>query len=238
MRHSGFLLFVFIIGLLFWAVWYLPARVLTQRVSPQTLAGVPLVLDGPAGTAWHGQASWHWRNHAGRVDWQWCWHDWHPGVELTLTGSGLKASGWVWAWGSTLDMENLELSVPLALVLDGQPQVSAEGSVSGRIGKLKLSAGRPVALDGQLHYGGGNGRWHQRTAVLPEMDVHLTMQKDVAEAAVTNKSGVQLVLGSIDAKGIGQLLIYRSFAQAVGVGDGKGMSTDVIFKASQPLLAH
>lgn len=233
--RSGLLLTVFLLSLLCWVVWYLPAQVLVARLPAINAGGAPLVLDQAAGRAWAGNAAWHWRGHEGNIDWRLRWHGLTPGVDVVLRGAGLDVAGWLAAGRQRLQASQLRLTLPLALVLEGQQGVAADGDVTGRIESLSWQAGRIDALKGQLHYAGGNGTWQRQSATLPAMDARLFMDGKVARVQVTDAQQQQLASASVDEKQMLQLQVYRAFAEAVGMSEGKGSSTDVILKLGQPL---
>lgn len=235
--RSGLLLAVFILSLLCWVVWYLPARVLVQRLPAIHAGGAPLTLDQANGRAWAGQSRWHWRGHAGSVSWTLRWHGLTPGVDVVINGAGLDVAGWLSAGSDNLQVAQLRLLLPLALVLEGQSGVAADGEVTGRIDTLVWQNNRIDALKGQLHYGGGNGRWQQQSASLPAMDARLFMDGKLARATVTDAQQQQLASASVDDKQMLQLKVYRAFAVALGMSEGKGSSSDVILKLGQPLAA-
>lgn len=235
--RPGLLLTVFILSLLCWVIYYLPARVLVARLPALHAGGAPLQLDQANGSVWQAEAAWHWRGHDGQVSWKLRWHGLTPGVDVKVNGSGLDVAGWIAGNSHRLQLDGLRLTLPLALVLDGQRDVAADGVVSGRIASLLWQEGRIDALKGQLHYTGGNGRWRRQSAVLPVMDAQLSMTGKLAQVKVTDANRVQLASVSVDAKQQLQLQVYRAFADAVGMSEGKGNSQDVILKLTQPLAS-
>lgn len=238
MRHPWLLLFVFIVSLLCWSLYYLPASVVVGQLSSRVQAmQLPVSLNQAAGTAWQGSAKWHWRGQQGRLNWQVDWHGTTPGLRLAVNGSDLKLSGWIGGWSQQqLVARHIKLMLPLPLLLQGQRQLQAEGRLSGQIARLRLNDGMPVALEGKLFYSGGSGRWRRQTALVPAMHARLYMQQNEAHLAVTDDRQQPLAAAYIDTEGVGHLQVYRAYAEAVGMSQGEGSSEDVVLSLSRPLI--
>lgn len=234
-KRSLLLLLVFVVGLAFWLVWYLPASVVVKRLPAMVVAGATLNLDDAVGRSWDGSADWRWRGHVGELTWRLNWHGWTPGVDVTLRGAGLNVSGWVTAGDNRFKARQLKLQLPLALLLDGQPAVSAGGVVGGQIATLAIAEGHITALKGTLHYTGGNGRWLRQSAILPAMQAQLSMQGDTAQLRITNTHKELLAQASVDAQQMAKLQIFRAFAVAVGMSNGAGNNSDAIMTLGQQL---
>lgn len=235
LKRSLLLLLVFVMALVFWLVWYLPASVVVKRLPQLVVAGASLKLDNAVGRSWKGNVDWRWRAHAGELSWQLNWHGWTPGVDVTLRGPGLHASGWLTAGDHRIKVQQLNLQLPLALLLEGQPAVNAGGEVSGRIATLAIADGKFTALKGKLHYTGGNGRWLQQSAVLPAMQARLFMQRNIATVRVNNMQGDLLAQAAVNAQQMAKLKIFPAFAVAVGMSAGGGSNSHAIMTLGQQL---
>lgn len=231
--HTGLLIAVFLLSLVGWALYYLPAQVVVSRVPTLQLAGSTLTVNASGGRAWQGQARWHWQHFVGDVSWQLDWHGLTPGVDITLTGpNGLRVQGWLTSNGGEFRADQLQLALPLSVVLAGQPQLAATGSVQGRIQQFHWHNGIK-ALQGKLYYTGGSGHWRNQAAVLPVMNAKLAMQQDTAVVLVTDSHQGVLAKASLDANNRGEVKVYRRYAEAVGLASGSGSSNAVIFKMSR-----
>lgn len=231
--RAGLLLVVFLLSLLFWAVWYLPARVLVTRLPVIEVAGAPLVWTHPAGTVWHGQTGWQWRGYNGVLAWGLKFHGLMPGVDLDIAGGDLRAAGWLTAGKHHLSLSQWRLNLPLDLMLAANPGVVASGSISGRLDTLVYASGAVTDLKGQLSYPGGAGHWQQQAGNLPAMQGILSMEGATVLLKVNNSQGLLLARATLDPQALGKVEIYRRLAEDMNLSEGKGSSQDAIFRASQ-----
>lgn len=233
--RSGLLLVVFLVSLLFWVVWYLPARVLIARLPALQPGGASLQLTAAEGTLWHGQSHWQWRDQQGRLGWDVRFHGLTPGLDLRIDGDGLKLAGWLAPGRHSFELSGWRIELPLSLALAAAPGVAADGSISGQLETLVYQTGRIQDLKGRLSWPGGAGRWQRQSATLPAMQAALGMEGGTAVALLSNQQQQLLARVSLDEQLLGKVEIYRRLAQDMHLSEGKGSSADVIFRASQPL---
>lgn len=233
--RSGLLLVVFLVSLLFWVVWYLPAQVLVSRLPALQPGGTTLQLTAAEGTLWHGQSHWQWRDQQGSLGWDVRFHGLTPGLDLRVGGDDLRLAGWLALGRHSLELSGWRIELPLSLALAAAPDLAADGSISGQLETLIYQAGRVLDLKGRLSYPGGAGRWQRQSATLPAMQAKLGMEGGTAVAILSNQQQQLLARASLDEQSLGKVEIHRQLAEDMHLSEGKGSSEDVIFRASQSL---
>lgn len=231
------LLIIFVVALVVLLIWYMPARIaisqLNQVLDEEQIA---VDLDQATGRAWDGQARWSWQANQGNIGWHLDWRDWSPGVAFSVSGNDLKVTGWGSGNASEFILDNVRLQLPLVLLLTGQTEVQATGSVHGIIKTLVFANNQVRALDGTLDYAGGEGRWKNERATLPPMNARLYKEKTVARIDISDENQQTLAKATLATNGMGTLKVLRAYAEAVGMSEGRGNLTDVILKFEQPVI--
>lgn len=223
----------FLLSLLGFLAWLMPAAFVVERLPELRPAGHPLTLTSTTGRWWQGQSDWRWQDQGGELDWNLDWHGLVPGVTFKLASQEARAAGWLGAdWGDW-QLEQVRLSLPVPLVAEHLPQGSATGQVDATVIQARLSDNRINDLQGTLEYGGGTVSWGDESATIPKLDGRLVMEKDTPVLTVTDPEKSQLLHASLE-EGRFQLQVMRAWPQLLGVSQG-GNPSDVVFRMSQPV---
>lgn len=220
-------------SVLVWAVWLMPAKPVLGPIDGIMLGQAPLKVSRIDGRLWDGSFRWQWQQLAGGLRWRVDWRGLVPGVELFVSGD-VVASGWLGGGSGALDIRNLDAAVPLAPLIAGMPNISAQGTLSIRGLSLRWTRSGPVAAEGSLGYSGGDVSWAAgQGATLPPLHGMLRQQGDAALAEVYSPEGTLLADGRLDGGSAG-LRVYRSWPALLGVSQG-GNAADIVFETSQQL---
>ena len=222
-----------LLSVLVWVVWLIPAKPLLEPVDGVMLGQQPLRLARIEGRVWDGSARWQWQRLSGSLRWQVDWRGLTPGVELFITGD-IVASGWLGSAAGGVDLRNVDVAAPLAPLIAGMPNVSAEGNVSLRSVSFKWTDNGPAGAQGSLGYTGGYVSWAaEQGATLPALEGMLRQDGEAAVAEVYSPAGELLADGSLDRDNA-RLRVYRAWPALLGFSQG-GSASDVAFETSQQL---
>lgn len=227
---------VLLLAVLAWGIWLIPAKIVLERLDGIALGPAELRVTRIDGRLWQGGARWQWQQLSGAVRWRADWRGLVPGVALNATGD-IVASGWLGSAGGNIDARGIDLAVPLAPLVDGLPNITADGTVSVRDLSLKWTDAGPMAAEGNLAYSGGDVSWAAgQGATLPSLQGTLLQDGEAALAQVYSPEGTLLADARLDTQ-YAQLRVYRAWPALLGVSQG-GSLTDVVFETSQQLTAQ
>lgn len=234
MPRLSVLISVFLVSLLGWSLWLLPAAPVIHALGQPRLAGAPLLLSDAGGSVWDGQVSWRWQRQHGRVSWRVDWHGLTPGLYLKAQGGDGSLSGWFGVWPGRLEAGDVKLDVAVAPIAALIPRGGADGRVSGDISRCVWQDNSITALAGKLRYSGGGINWgNNGHATVPALDGRLFMKDGGAHGQVTGPK--QRVLADASLKqGQLHLRVFRAWPMLLGVSQG-GAAGDVVFQVSRPL---
>ncbi|MDF1630848.1 MAG: hypothetical protein P1U78_13705 [Alcanivoracaceae bacterium] len=223
-----------LLSVLVWVVWLIPAKPLVGPIDGVMLGQAPLRVARVEGRLWDGGASWQWQQLRGGLRWQVEWRGLVPGLEFSLTGD-IVASGWLGSGGSGVDLRNVDLAAPLAPLIAGMPNISAEGNLSLRELSLQWSDKGPAGAQGNLGYTGGYVSWAaDQGATLPPLQGTLRQEGAAAVVEVYSPEGELLADGALDRDNA-RLRVYRAWPALLGFSQG-GSASDVVFETSQQLV--
>ena len=237
MPRKWILALLFVVSLVLFLAVLMPAAVLVERVPALRPGGAPLLLESPRGPWWAGQVNWRWQKLQGVLEWQLDWHGLTPGLMLsarTSQGDDARIRGWIGGAGQQdWSVEQLRLTLPVALVAERVPQGDADGRVDATIMALSVSGGQIEEAQATLQYSGGTVTWGRNgSATVPVLEGRVSMEGDVPSLQVTDPEGTALLNASL-AEGRFQLAVLRAWPQLLGVSQG-GNADDVVFQMSQP----
>ena len=225
---------VFVISLLVFGLWQLPAQPFVRHLDGLVLGGAPLQVSSIRGRVWQGEARWRWQAYRGDVRWETRWRGLLPGVQLDLAGGGVELDGWIGGTPRAATVRQLNLRLPLAEISRDMPEGRADGVVTGQVAMLRLARNGEVSVEGNLRYGGGQVTWPpDGNARVPPLEGRLFTEQNVARLEITDPNGTRLVDGDV-AAGEASLRVYRAWPRLLGVSQG-GSDDDVVFQVSQAI---
>ncbi len=224
---------LFLASLLIFSVYLFPASLLLSRLDGVSVGGAPLRLSAINGTLWQGQAQWQWRQLAGLGSWSSDWHGLMPGLELSLAGP-FSLDAWVGGTGSSLALEDANLSVPGEVLGMFEPRLRLAGRIDARELTVEFSDKAITEAAGVLAYTGGEASWAgQSTVLVPALNGEIVPNEDGATLTVTTADGRVMASGSVHGN-LGKFAVFRAWAAEFGMSQG-GAPDDVIFETSLPL---
>ena len=224
---------VFLASLLIFSVYLFPASLILSRLDGVRVAGSPLQLNAVSGRIWAGQVQWQWRQLSGTGQWQSDWRGLMPGLKLDIRGA-FGLSGWIGGNGSTLMLQDAELSLPGATLSQIEPRLRLGGQVRARQLGFDFRDKAVTDASGMLSYTGGPASWaNQNSVEVPALSGVVTPTQQGATLDVSSLAGQRMALGAINGN-VAELKVLRAWAAEIGMSRG-GALDDVIFETSLPL---
>lgn len=231
--RPGVWLGVLLLALLVWALIMLPARPLLTPLSGIQLGPAALQLSRIEGRLWQGSARWQWQALSGSLRWDTSWRGLSFGADLTVSGDVI-ATGWAGAAPGGFSLVGMDIVLPVAPLVQGMPNVSAEGMSTIRGLNLQWQDGAPRGAEAQLSYSGGRVSWAAgQGADIPVLTGILRQEGEAAVLAVRSPDNALLADGQLTNESA-RLRVYRAWPVLLGVSQG-GSPTDVVFETSQQL---
>jgi general secretion pathway protein N len=231
--RPGIWLAVLLFAVLVWAVVMLPARPVLAPLNGIQLGPAALQLSRIEGRLWQGNARWQWQALSGSLRWETSWRGLSFGADLTVSGD-IVATGWVGAAPAGVSLAGVDIVVPVAPLVQGMPNVSAEGLATVRGLGLQWSDGAPHGAEAMLSYSGGRISWAPgQGAEIPVLTGNLRQDGGAAVLEVRSPDSALLADGQLTNESA-RLRVYRAWPALLGVSQG-GSPTDVVFETSQQL---
>ena len=229
----GIWLAVLLFAVLVWALVMLPARTVLAPLNGVQLGPAALQLSGIEGRLWQGSARWQWQALSGGLRWDTSWRGLSFGADLTVSGD-IVATGWLGAAPAGVTLADMDIVVPVAPLVQGMPNVSAEGLATVRGLDLQWWDGAPHGAQAVLSYSGGRVSWARgQGADIPVLSGSLRQDGEAAVFEVRSPDSVLLADGQL-TKESARMRVYRAWPALLGVSQG-GSPTDVVFETSQQL---
>ena len=188
---------------------------------------------GIEGRLWQGSARWQWQALSGGLRWDTSWRGLSFGADLTVSGD-IVATGWLGAAPAGVTLADMDIVVPVAPLVQGMPNVSAEGLATVRGLDLQWWDGAPHGAQAVLSYSGGRVSWARgQGADIPVLSGSLRQDGEAAVFEVRSPDSVLLADGQL-TKESARMRVYRAWPALLGVSQG-GSPTDVVFETSQQL---
>lgn len=234
MPRARILMLVFVVSLLVFGLWRLPAAPVLAQLDGVQIDGQPLQLERVQGRIWDGKAQWAWADQQGHFGWALAWRGLRPGANLVLTSAAGSLRGWATGTPSRVTLEEVRVDVALAPLSRGLGVGQAEGEVLGLLSRVSWQRSGLLQVDGVLHYGGGSVRWQGGGAEAPPLEARLFNEGEVARMVTTAPDGATVADAQVK-DGLAQVRVYRVWPRLLGVSQG-GSDEDVVFEVSQPLV--
>lgn len=224
----------FLLGVLFWGLWLLPAEPFVRKADGLVIADSGLTVKQVSGRLWQGQTTLQWQQHQVNVKWKLNWSGLRPGARFWLDAGELQANGWLSPGFGRLLARDVELRVPVDEISRYIPEGQADGLAMGTINHIHLGQDAPSA-DGHFKYSGGQASWPpDGQATIPPLDGHITTEGDAIALQVTDPSQVPVFAGRLDQEGV-DFRIFRAWARILGVSEG-GDDSDVVFQVQESFV--
>lgn len=231
--RPGVWLAALLLAVLVWALVMLPARPILAPLDGVQLGPAALQLSRIEGRLWQGSARWQWQALSGSLRWDASWRGLSFGADLTVSGD-IVATGWAGAAPGGFALAGMDIVLPVAPLVQGMPNVSAEGMATVRGLNLQWQSGAPSGAEAQLSYTGGRVSWAAgQEADIPVLTGALRQEGEAAILEVRSPDNALLADGQLTNESA-RLRVYRAWPALLGVSQG-GSPTDVVFETSQQL---
>ncbi len=231
--RPGLWLAALLLAVLVWALVMLPARPVLAPLNGMQLGSATLQLSRIEGRLWQGSARWQWLDLSGSLRWDTSWRGMSFGADLMVSGD-IVATGWAGAAPGGFALNGMDIVVPVALLVQGMPNVSAEGTATARGLTLQWQDGAPAGAEAQLSYSGGRISWAEgQGADVPVLTGSLRQEGEAAVFEARSPDSALLADGQLTNETV-RLRVYRAWPALLGMSQG-GSPADVVFETSQQL---
>ncbi|MBZ2187491.1 type II secretion system protein N [Alcanivorax sp. JB21] len=218
---------VFLVSLCGFLLAGIPAATVLSPLLTMDAESERPIITRVQGVWWDGAVQGRWREHHFLARWRLERRGLSPGVRLSIDAGGFDASGWAGRGSRDWRLEQWLVTLPVMLVEDLLPDVSADGIFEIDIEALALSNSTLKHVDGKLRYGGGKVSWRELESVsVPALDGVLGMVEGRPEFSMAGPAGETLMQARLGQDEV-SLRIYTALLQLFGMTEDGDPASEI-----------